>query len=142
MRTDHAFGLRNIRQMEVKHIDVVMNRAGMIAALITREDGKSLQLYMTEQEAKDFSVKLSGVKPHIDVVERSGCLKQHDAIIETENGAALVEYLGQGRYRVAEGAAYIQRHNCGHDGVYWQIEGRRAKFKTRTLAVQKIMENL
>lgn len=141
MRTDHAFSRNNVRQMEVVNVDVVMNRAGTIAALIKREDGKTLQLFMTEQEAKDFSVKLAGVAPHVDVVERSRGLKQHDAIIETENGAAIVEYLGQGRYRVA-GAAYIQRDPHEHNGVCWRIEGGRGKYKTRESAVKKIMENL
>lgn len=142
MRTDHAFSRNNVRQMEVINVDVVMNRSGTIAALIKREDGKTLQLFMTEQEAKDFSVKLAGVAPHIDVVERSGRLKQHDCIIETENGAALVEYLGQGRYRVAQGAAYIQRDSHDHNGVCWRIEGCRSKHKTRESAVKKIMKNL
>lgn len=142
MRTDHAFSRNNVRQMEVINVDVVMNRAGTIAALIKREDGKTLQLFMTEQEAKDFSIKLAGVAPHIDVVERSGRLKQHDCIVQTPNGAASLEYLGQGRYRVADGAAYIQRDPHEHDGVCWRIEGSRSRYKTRDLAVKKIMEGL
>ena len=142
MRTDHAFSRNNVRQMEVINVDVVMNRAGTVTALIKREDGKTLQLFMTEEESKRLSSKLSGVHPHIDAVERSPYLKQHDCIIQTPNGAASLEYLGQGRYRVANGAAYIQRDPHEHNGVCWRIEGSRSRYKTRDLAVKKIMEGL
>ena len=141
MRTDHIYGHRNNRQMRVAQVAVLMSAVGTVTASIVREDGRSLQLYMTAEEAQSLAAQLAGVSV-ADALERDPRLAQHDAVVETVHGVAQVEYLGNGRYRVADGAAVVIRHATGHNGLHWTVEGSRARYASRLAAVTHIMENL
>ena len=138
MRTDHMFGRRNNQQMRVEEVAVLMSPVGTVTASIIREDGRSLQLYMTHDGAQTLAAKLAGVSV-TDTLERDPRFASHDAMVETIHGVARVEYLGDGRYRVADGAAIVVRHPTG---MHWSVEGSRARYATRLAAVTHIMENL
>lgn len=140
MRTDHIYGHRNNRQMRVEDVTVLMNAVGTVTALIKREDGKSLQLYMSKAEAATLAQKLTGAS-FTDCLERDPRLLGHDTTLETKHGVAQLEYLGNVRYRVARGAAIVSRH-AGQGGMYWLVEGSRTKYPTRLDAVTHVMENL
>lgn len=142
MKTEHVYSKHHTRQMRVNELTVRESHTGTVIATIMREDGKSLQLLMTESEAKSFAAKLAapdGPAPKIDRAARFVC---HDATVETVNGVARLEYLGDGRYRVADGAAIVARCRSIHNGAQWTVEGSRAKYPTRQAAVTHVMENL
>lgn len=140
MKTEHVYSKHHTRQMRVNELTVRVSRLGGVIATITREDGRSLQLSMSQAEAHSFAEKLTGPEtPAPESLERDARLLSHDAIVETPHGVASLQYLGDGRYRVADGAAIVARH---HSGRYWTVEGSGAKHATRHDAVTHIMERL
>ncbi|WVR18304.1 hypothetical protein y223_00024 [Bordetella phage PY223] len=134
MKVDHIFSQRRVQQMQVDEVIVRMSVVGMVTATIVREDGRCLQLSMSYDDAQALAAKLAGVSI-MDAPER----KMYEGFVETVNGTAKVQYLGDGRYRVADGAAVIVRHPTGR---YWTVEGKPARYATRQAAVTHIMETL
>jgi len=143
MKTEHIYSKHRTREMRIIDAAVSVSYCGNVVATLTREDGRSMRLFMTREESEGFAAKFANPEvPAPEPLERNPRHVCHDATVETIHGVAQLVYLGCGRYRVADGAAVVARSTSGHNGQHWIVEGSRAKYATRLDAVTHIMENL